>query len=119
MNDMPKFEKARKKLSKKICSNCHFAIQDVSAMFCLFRKLHTEDGLFKSCHCFLPKRTFDSITVSPEVLAEEFVDPYIRWGEDGHPETLWRSNFRELSGMLFDTKEEAIVATLARLKEVG
>jgi hypothetical protein len=64
------------------------------------------------------KTVFDRITASPEVLAAEFVEPYTRWGEDGYLETLWRSNFRELSGMLFDTKEEAIAATVARLKEV-
>ena len=61
---------------------------------------------------------FHRITASPEVLAEDFVEPYTRWGEDGHLETLWRTNFRELSGMLFDTKEEAIAATVAKLKEV-
>lgn len=65
------------------------------------------------------KTVFQKITASPEVLAEEFVEPYIRWGEDGRPETLWRSNFRELSGILFDTKEEALAATVARLKEVA
>lgn len=62
---------------------------------------------------------FQEITASPEVLAEEFVEPYTRWGEDGHLETLWRSNFRELSGMLFDTREEAISATVNKLKEVA
>ena len=67
-----------------------------------------------------PKPTvFDTITASPELLAKEFVEPYTRWGEDGHLETLWRSNFRELSGILFDTKEEAIAATVAKLKEVN
>lgn len=60
---------------------------------------------------------FDRITQSPEVLAEEFVEVYTYWGEDGHLETRWRTNFRELSGMLFDTREEAIAATVARLKE--
>lgn len=60
---------------------------------------------------------FHDITSSPEVLAEEFVEPYTRWGENGHLETLWRSNFRELSGMLFATKEEALAATVAKLKE--
>ena len=60
---------------------------------------------------------FNHITTSPETLAEEFVEPYTRWGEDGYPETLWRSNFRELSGMLFDTKAEALAATLEKLKE--
>lgn len=66
-----------------------------------------------------PKATiFDTITASPEVLAEEFVEPYTRWGENGYLETLWRSNFRELSGMLFATKEEAIAVTVEKLKEV-
>jgi hypothetical protein len=63
------------------------------------------------------KTVFARITASPEVLAEEFVEPYTRWGEEGHLETLWRSNFRELSGMLFDTKEEAVAATVAKLNE--
>jgi hypothetical protein len=62
---------------------------------------------------------YAKITASPEVLAAEFVEPYTRWGEDGYLETLWRSNFRELSGMLFDTKEDAIAATVAKLKEVA
>ena len=61
---------------------------------------------------------FEAVTASQEALAEEFVEPYTRWEEDGHLEALWRSNFRELSGMLFDTKEEAITATLAKFKEV-
>ena len=61
---------------------------------------------------------FKQITASPGVLAEEFVEPYTRWGEDGHLETCWRTNFRELSGMLFDTKEEALAAMVARFKEV-
>lgn len=38
---------------------------------------------------------------------------------DGYLETLWKSNFRELSGMLFDTKEEALAATVARFKEMA
>jgi hypothetical protein len=67
---------------------------------------------------FVEPTLFNRITQSPEVLAEEFVEPYTRWGEDGYLETLWRSNFRELSGMLFDTKEEALAETVARLKEV-
>ncbi len=67
---------------------------------------------------FPEKTVFDLITASPEVLAEEFVEPYTRWGEDGHLETLWRSNFRELSGMLCDTREETIAATMEKLKEV-
>ena len=72
----------------------------------------------KHSFCYPPKTLFNHITASEEVLAEEFVEPYSRWGEDGHLETLWRSNFRELSGMLFDTREEAFAATVEKLKEV-
>ena len=89
---------------------------------------HTEDNDWQLCTCeccgcsgtpeeFLYGSVFARITSSLVALSKEFVEPYIRWGEDGHPETLWRSNFRELSGMLFDTKEEAISATGVRLKE--
>ena len=92
------------------CSDCRFYLTCESAV----------SGC-PACGGFLPviRRTlFDHITASPEVLAEEFVETYTRWGEDGYLETLWRPNFRELSGILFDTKEEAIAATLAKLKEI-
>jgi hypothetical protein len=94
-------------VSKTICSKCRYAIQDILEMFCMYRKLHTKDGLFKNCHCFSPKSVFDHITASPEVLAEKSVyqnyiglwcSPFIQWGKD--------------------TKEEAIAETVARLKEV-
>ncbi len=66
-----------------------------------------------------PKQTvFEKITSSLEVLAEEFVEPYTTWGADGYLNKMWRTNFRDLSGMLFDTREEAIAATVAKLKEV-
>lgn len=67
-----------------------------------------------------PEQTiFDQITQSEETLAVEFVEPYTRWGEDGYLETLWKSNFRELSGILFDTKEEAIAATVMEMKKMA
>lgn len=103
----------------KVCSDCQFSIQYFPDLFCTVRKLSTKDGLFVDCHHYLPKTVFDRIMESPKVLAEEFVEPYTRWGEDGYLETLWRSNFRELSGMLFDTKAEALAATVARLNEVA
>lgn len=74
-------------------------------------------GQFGMSEKFPRMTVFQQITQSPEVLVEEFVEPYTRWGEDGYLETRWRTNFRELSGMLFDTKEEAIAATVAKLKE--
>ena len=112
MNDMPKFEKARKMLSKKICSNCHYVIQDVSAMFCLFRKLHTEDGLFKNCHCFLPKTVFDHITESLEVLASEFVEMMYDRVEGDY------RYYSMLTGEFYNSREEAVTATVEKLKEV-
>lgn len=66
-----------------------------------------------------PKQTvFDRITQSEEVLAEEFVEPYTTWAADGSLDKMWQTSFRDLSCRLFDTKEEAIAATVARLKEV-
>jgi hypothetical protein len=72
------------------------------------------------CKHFLEREkptVFDHITQSVEALAPEFVEPYTCWGEDGYLETRWRTNFRELSGMLFDTREEVISATVAELKK--
>lgn len=69
----------------------------------------------------LPKHKqslFDRIIASPEVLAEEFVEPYTTWAADGNLNKMWQTSFRDLSCRLFDTKEEAIAATVARLKEV-
>lgn len=53
---------------------------------------------------------FDRITASPEVLAEKLVYRY-----DGNG--TWRSFL--LYGYEFLTKEEAIAATVAKLKEVA
>lgn len=101
-------------MSKKICSNCRFAIQDVPEMFCLFRKLHTKDGLFENCHCFLPKILFDRITASPEVLAPKLV--YWTLIEyDGKIHTHWMSTIT--GEVIYDSEQEAIAATVARLKE--
>ena len=114
-------------MSKTICSKCRFAIQDVLEMFCLFRKLHTEDGLFVNCHCFRPKTVFDRITASPEVLAEKLVYPTYgmisrTWDFEkddwGTAEPSWSSSVTP-SDLYYSTKEEAIAATVARLKEVG
>lgn len=61
---------------------------------------------------------FEKITESLEVLAAEFVEPYTTWDSDGRLDKMWRTSFRDLSGRLFDTREEAIAATVAKLKEV-
>ena len=98
-------------MSKTICSKCRYAIQDTPEMFCMFRKLHTNDGLFKNCYCFIPKSVFHRITASPEVLAKFLVfHNCIRRGR-----TKYHS---AVVGGEFDSYEEAYAATVAKLKEV-
>ena len=103
-------------MSKTICSNCSYAIHDIPEMFCMRRKLHTKDGLFENCHCFSPKSVFDSITQSPEVLAEKLVYRYVYYSMGGTATYYWMST---LFDKTWDTKAEAIAATLAKLKEVA
>ena len=60
----------------------------------------------------LPMTLFDRVTASPEVLAERLV--YITvtaWGETVYMSTIIRDG-------MFKTREEAIAATVAKLKEV-
>ena len=104
-------------MSNRICGRCKSTV---------VVPWHNVKDFYKCMNCsamghaekFPEKTVFHQITASEALLAEEFVEPYTSWGEDRHLETLWRSNFRELSGMLFDTEEEAIATTLAKLKEV-
>ena len=102
-------------MSKIVCSNCRFAIQDVPEMFCLFRKLHTKDGIFDDCDCFFPKSTFDRITASPEVLAENVVYPYEMSIGGSTFRVYWTSPFVE---NFYPDKAEALAATVAKLKKV-
>lgn len=99
-------------MSKKICSNCQFSIQDFPDLFCRFRKLHTQDGLFENCHCFLPKSVFDRITASPEVLADKLV--YQIYDCDGYE--WWTSTLCNYTQ--WELKSEAIAATVAKLNKV-
>lgn len=102
-------------MSKKVCSNCRFAIQDTLEMFCLFRKLHTTDGLFENCHCFLPKSVFHRLAQSPEVLAEKLVYRTIEMAVNRVTYSCWKSTITEEA---YRTKAEAIAATVEKLKEV-
>jgi hypothetical protein len=98
-------------MSKKNCSNCQFSIQDFPDLFCLFRKLHTQDGLFENCHCFLPKSVFHRITASPEVLANFLV----------FHNCIYKGHIKHHSAVVggeFDSREEAYAATVAKLNEV-
>ena len=98
----------------KICSDCRFSIQDFPDLFCTVRKLSTKDGLFVTCHHYLPKTVFHRITASPEVLAEKLVYSFACYDRMG---VYWRSTIVK-DDVDWSTKEEAIAATLAKLKEV-
>lgn len=59
---------------------------------------------------------FDSITASPEVLAEKLVYQFIAYDRHGLFVSCWRS---VLTGDIeYYTEAEAIAATLAKLQEV-
>lgn len=58
---------------------------------------------------------FDRITASPEVLAPHFVFLKAVFVTNINPQQQWIST---LTGEVYPTKEAAIAATLARLKEV-
>ena len=61
---------------------------------------------------FVEPTFFDTITASPEVLAPEFVEMmYDRVAGDYRYYSM-------LTGEFYDSREEAIAATVARLKEV-
>ena len=83
-------------------------------MFCTVRKLHTQDGLFENCHCFLPKSVFHRITASPEVLAEKLVY-HAKEKADSGTYNYWRST---ISCDVWLKKSEAVAATVAKLKGV-
>ena len=77
-----------------------------------------KDGYYMCCACRHKWRdvesssVFDRITSSPEVLAPEFVEMiYDRVAGDYRYYSM-------LTGEFYDSKEEAITATVARLKEV-
>lgn len=97
----------------EVCSDCRFSIQDFPDLFCTVRKLSTKDGLFVTCHHYLPKTVFDRITASPEVLAEKLT----YWQYDPEQSRCgWTNNI--IVGELYKNYHEAIAATAARLKEV-
>lgn len=59
---------------------------------------------------------FDRITASPEVLAEVLVYESPGYNKDGDKDVFYRSKVDKF--WVYTTREEAIAATVARLKEV-
>lgn len=92
----------------KVCSDCRFSIQDFPDLFCTVRKLFTKDGLFVTCHHYLPKTLFDRITTSPETLAPTYV--FKEW--DPFSEMFcWRSLLVK-EDIKFASQPEAVKATI-------
>ena len=97
-------------MSKLVCENCKsnsVEYEDYCGGTSYYR-CKTCGRLGDKTH-FTPMTVFHQITASPEVLAEKLVYRY-----DGNG--TWRSFL--LYGYEFLTKEEAIAATVERLKEV-
>ena len=71
-----------------------------------------------ACVDFKPqgKTLFDRITASPEVLAEKLVFQFIGYDGSGLFHGYWKSTITDWD---YNTKSEAIAATVAKLKEVA
>lgn len=92
----------------EVCSDCRFSIQDFPDLFCTVRKLSTKDGLFVTCHHYLPKTIFHRITASPKVLAPTYV--FKEW--DSFSEMFcWRSLLIK-EDVKFASQSEAVKATI-------
>ena len=106
-------------MSNRICGKCgsHRVVDAGSYAGSSFFKCET-CGQLGMREKFPRMTVFHQITTSPEVLAVEFVEPYTTWDADGRLNKMWQTSLRDLSGRLFDTREEAIAATVERLKEV-
>ena len=102
-------------MSGKTCSKCYYLL--VAARR---HKVCTSlSSSAEACKDFREVSVFDKIVTSPELLAEEFVEPYTTWGADGYLDKRWKTSFRDLSGRTFDTRAEAVAATIEKLKEVA
>jgi hypothetical protein len=104
-------------MSKK-CKECHHIDYDeFGCTGCSLKGICNIDENQEACSEFTPifvyrETLFDRITASPEVLAEEFVEMmYDRVAGDYRYYSM-------LTGEFYNSSEEAIAATLEKLKEV-
>ena len=118
-------------MERKRCGDCIFyhGIYDDCGVCTLCETDETFDktcDFVYSCKKFQPKQPetlFDRITSSPEVLAEKLVYQrnckMIHQNDKctiGYWTFSWKSSV--IKGQSFETREEAIAATVAKLKEV-
>jgi hypothetical protein len=114
-------QKARRKMSKRICLNCKCTkirkdkyIEDGSDCF-----VCTDCCRIGTAKEFPEMTVFHAITVSPEVLAPRFVYNRFYMKYEGQL-SYWVSSYFStiIPGKSWEYETEAIVATVARLKEV-
>ena len=102
-------------MKKVTCSACRFYMKELNRCGYHGASCHNADGE-RWCDKFKKPTVFDKITESHEVLAEKLVykriDSY--YCSSGSV-VRWTST---ISDWEYDTKEEAIAATVAKLKEV-
>lgn len=97
-------------MSKRTCKDCRNRFSDEGTCPVRFGVSDTDDAT--NCDTFEPITVFHSITSSPEVLAPEFVEMmYDRVAGDYRYYSI-------LTGEFYNSREEAIAATVAKLKEV-
>jgi len=96
-------------MSDIYCKDCRACVYIGGKPWCACRAKDISD-VSPKCDCFRRKRPtlFDRITQSPERLAETYMFNY-----DGK---VFKSLL--LPNMVFSSREEAIAATVARLKEI-
>lgn len=100
-------------MKKVTCSACRFYMKELNRCGWHGANCHNADGE-RWCDKFKPPTIFDRITSSPEVLAPLLVSD----DEWGFHSSITEEGEREEIGA-YDTEEEAIAATVARLKEVA
>ena len=121
-------------MSKKTCRDClHCSIDGADEVYCYGMPWHYPFGgsdtvtLDKeACKHFLERdkpTVFHRITASPEVLAEKLVyqrNCKIIHQNDKSTMEYWTYSWKSsvITGQSFETKAEAIAATVAKLKEV-
>ena len=96
-------------MKKVTCSACRFYMQELNRCGYHNASCHNADGE-RWCDKFKKPTVFDKITESTEVLA-----PYLVRADFDEPFLPWLST---LTNESFETPEQAISATVEKLKEV-
>ena len=99
----------------KMCKNCRYFATTGSSSVCTLYCCATSDG--ENCRNYEVSTLFDRITTSPEVLAPNFVVEEIAEYLTAKFVTGYRSTI--IPDKIWENYEEAIAATVAKLKEVA